>query len=42
MTIANATEPFTRRYNKLQTINKQDQKLPSFVERDLTNEEYDE
>ena len=43
MTIANATEPFTRRYNKLvQTINKQDQKLPSFVERDLTNEEYDD
>ena len=43
MTIANATEPFTRRYNKLvQTINKQDQKLPSFVERDLTNEDYEE
>ena len=43
MTIANATEPFTRRYNKLvQTINKQDQKLPSFVERDLTDEDYDE
>ena len=43
MTIANATEPFTRRYNKLvQTINKQDQKLPSFVERDLNDEDYEE
>ena len=43
LTIANATEPFTRRYNKLvQTINKQDQKLPSFVERDLNDEDYEE
>ena len=43
MTIANATEPFTRRYNKLvQTINKQDQKLPSFVERDLNDEDYEQ
>ena len=32
MTIANATEPFTKRYHHLvNTINKQDQKLPSFV-----------
>ena len=42
MTIANATEPFTRRYHHLvNTINKQDQKLPAFVERDMTNEDYD-
>ena len=42
MTIANATEPFTRRYHHLvDTINKQDQKLPAFVERDMTNEDYD-
>ena len=42
MTIANATEPFTRRYHHLvNTINKQDQKLPSFVERDMTAEDYD-
>ena len=43
MTIANATEPFTRRYHKLvDSINKQAPKLPSFVERDLTDEDYDE
>ena len=43
MTIANATEPFTRRYHHLvNTINKQDQKLPAFVERDLNNEDYNE
>ena len=42
MTIANATEPFTRRYHHLvNTINKQDQKLPAFVERDMTNEDYE-
>ena len=42
MTIANATEPFTRRYHHLvNTINKQDQKLPAFVERDMTAEDYD-
>ena len=42
MTIANATEPFTRRYHHLvNTINKQDQKLPAFVERDMTDEDYD-
>ena len=42
MTIANATEPFTRRYHHLvNTINKQDQKLPAFVERDLNNEDYE-
>ena len=42
MTIANATEPFTRRYHHLvDTINKQDQKLPAFVERDMTDEDYD-
>ena len=43
MTIANATEPFTRRYHHLvNTINKQDQKLPAFVERDMTDEDYEE
>ena len=43
LTIANATEPFTRRYKKLvETIQTQDQKLPSFVERDLTNEDYED
>ena len=42
MTIANATEPFTRRYHHLvNTINKQDQKLPAFVERDMSDEDYD-
>ena len=42
MTIANATEPFTRRYHHLvDTINKQSQKLPAFVERDMTDEDYD-
>tara|TARA_Y100001937_G_scaffold47026_1_gene65976 strand:- start:41 stop:466 length:426 start_codon:yes stop_codon:yes gene_type:complete len=42
MTIANATEPFTRRYHHLvDTINKQDQKLPAFVERDMTDEDYE-
>ena len=42
MTIANATEPFTKRYHHLvDTINKQDQKLPAFVERDMTNEDYE-
>ena len=42
MTIANATKPFTRRYHHLvNTINKQDQKLPAFVERDMTDEDYD-
>ena len=43
MTIANATEPFTRRYHHLvDNLSRQDQKLPSFVERDLTDEDYDE
>ena len=42
MTIANATEPFTKRYHHLvHTINKQDQKLPAFVERDMTDEDYE-
>ena len=42
MTIANATEPFTKRYHHLvNTINKQDQKLPAFVERDMTDEDYE-
>ena len=42
MTIANATEPFTRRYHHLvNTINKQDQKIPAYVERDMTDEDYD-
>ena len=42
MTIANATEPFTRRYHHLvNTINKQDQTLPAFVERDMSDEDYD-
>ena len=41
MTIANATEPFTRRYHRLvDAMNKSTQKLPSFVERDLNNEDY--
>ena len=42
MTIANATAPFTKRYHHLvNTINKQDQKLPAFVERDMTDEDYE-
>jgi len=42
MTIANATEPFTKRYHHLvDSINRQDQKLPAFVERDMTDEDYD-
>jgi len=42
MTIANATEPFTRRYHHLvDTINKQNQKLPAFIERDMSDEDYD-
>ena len=42
MTIANATEPFTKRYHHLvDSINKQDQKLPAFVERDMTDEDYE-
>ena len=41
MTIANATEPFTRRYHHLvKTINRSTQKLPAFVERDLNDEDY--
>ena len=43
LTIANATLPFTKRYHKLLgTLKANPQKLPSFVERDLTNEEYDD
>ena len=43
MTIANATEPFTRRYHHLvKAMNRSTQKLPAFVERDLNNEDYDE
>ena len=43
MTIANATKPFTKRYHHLvDSINKQDQKLPAFVERDMTDNDYDE
>ena len=43
LTIANATEPFTRRYHMLvDSMNKAPQKLPAFVERDLNNEDYDE
>ena len=42
MTIANATEPFTRRYHHLvKTMNRSTQKLPAFVERDLNDEDYD-
>ena len=41
MTIANATEPFTRRYHHLvNAMNRSTQKLPAFVERDLNNEDY--
>ena len=41
MTIANATEPFTRRYHHLvKTMNRSTQKLPAFVERDLNDEDY--
>ena len=43
LTIANATLPFTKRYHKLLgTLKANPQKLPSFVERDLTNEEYND
>ena len=43
MTIANATEPFTRRYHHLvDSLSGQMQKLPSFIERDLSEEDYDE
>ena len=43
LTIANATLPFTRDiYKLLKTLKANAQKLPSFVERDLTNEEYDD
>ena len=43
MTIANATEPFTRRYHHLvDSLSGQTQKLPSFIERDLSEEDYDE
>tara|TARA_A100001011_G_C13645922_1_gene569637 strand:- start:39 stop:467 length:429 start_codon:yes stop_codon:yes gene_type:complete len=43
LTIANATEPFTRRYHSLvDSINRQDPKLPSFIERDMTDEDYEE
>ena len=43
MTIANATVPFTRRYHHLvDNLSRQKQKLPSFVERDLTDEDYNE
>ena len=42
MTIANATEPFTRRYHHLvKAMNRSTQKLPAFVERDLNNEDYE-
>jgi len=42
MTIANATEPFTRRYHHLvKTMSRSTQKLPAFVERDLNDEDYD-
>ena len=42
MTIANATEPFTRRYNHLvKAMSRSTQKLPAFVERDLNDEDYD-
>ncbi len=43
LTIANATEPFTRRYYKLvETMNTKTQKLPAFVERDLNDDDYEE
>ena len=43
MTIANATEPFTRRYHHLvDSLSNQSQKLPSFIERDLSDEDYDD
>ena len=42
MTIANATEPFTRRYHHLvKAMSRSTQKLPAFVERDLNNEDYE-
>ena len=43
LTIANATLPFTKRYHKLLgTLKANPQKLPSFVERDLNDEDYEE
>ena len=43
LTIANATLPFTKRYHKLlETLKANPQKLPSFVERDLNDEDYEE
>ena len=43
LTIANATEPFTKRYQMLvQSLNKAPQKLPAFVERDLNDNDYSE
>ena len=43
LTIANATLPFTKRYHKLLgTLKANPQKLPSFVERDLNDEDYEQ
>ena len=43
LTIATATAPFTKRYHVLvSSLSKQPQKLPSFVERDLNEEDYEE
>ena len=39
LTIANATQPFTERYQKLVKVDMQ-QQLPDYIERDLNDEDY--
>lgn len=39
LTIANATQPFTERYQKLVKVDMQ-QQLPDYIERDLNEEDY--
>ena len=39
LTIANATQPFTERYQKLVKVNIE-QQLPDYIERDLNEEDY--
>jgi hypothetical protein len=41
LTICNASEPFTARYKKLLAY-KVPQKLPDYIERDLSEEDYDQ
>lgn len=41
LTIANATIPFTERYQKLVKVNVE-QQLPDYIERDLNDEDYDD